>query len=385
MSDREALLAAITANPEEETSRLVYADWLEENDEAERAEFIRLQCRLASMPYSAERRKFETRAAELRTKLFGHLKELPFEITYGWGFVDTVTSGVLDFLDHAAALTPDVAPAFHLILRDSDADERDRALWESDYEAYAEAVGEAAQQRELRRCVVLELPCLGMAPASYLLESPHLTNVRWLGFPHSEAGPVLHAIASPAFKNLRWLNLSSSNSAEGPTQLHHFTDSPHLANLEYLDFSANRVADDDLQSLGESCKLDKLRTLDLADNQFGTFQVSWTLFWRDTEALPALRELDLSRSFSDLEDLTEHAEPDVVADRTRPRLISRLEKLALRECKISDAGAKVLAEFPHELRLTHLDLQGNPIGPAGKRALRKRFGEGVCHFGTRKK
>src|SRR5947208_2588940 len=48
MSDEAALLAAIRANPDEDTPRLVYADWLDENEQAPRAEFIRLQIQLAS-------------------------------------------------------------------------------------------------------------------------------------------------------------------------------------------------------------------------------------------------------------------------------------------------------------------------------------------------
>jgi len=43
MSDEDALLAAIITNPDEDTPRLVYADWLDENGQAERAEFIRVQ------------------------------------------------------------------------------------------------------------------------------------------------------------------------------------------------------------------------------------------------------------------------------------------------------------------------------------------------------
>jgi uncharacterized protein (TIGR02996 family) len=42
-----ALYRAILAQPDEDTPRLVYADWLQENGEPERAEFIRAQCRLA--------------------------------------------------------------------------------------------------------------------------------------------------------------------------------------------------------------------------------------------------------------------------------------------------------------------------------------------------
>jgi uncharacterized protein (TIGR02996 family) len=44
MSDESALLAAILAHPDEDTPRLMYADWLQENGQPERAEFIRLQC-----------------------------------------------------------------------------------------------------------------------------------------------------------------------------------------------------------------------------------------------------------------------------------------------------------------------------------------------------
>lgn len=45
MSDEAALLAAILAHPDEDTPRLMYADWLDEHGQPERAEFIRIQCR----------------------------------------------------------------------------------------------------------------------------------------------------------------------------------------------------------------------------------------------------------------------------------------------------------------------------------------------------
>ncbi len=44
MSDEKALLAAIWEHPHDDTPRLVYADWLQENGQPERAEFIRVQC-----------------------------------------------------------------------------------------------------------------------------------------------------------------------------------------------------------------------------------------------------------------------------------------------------------------------------------------------------
>ena len=46
MTEEEAFIAAIVASPADDTPRLVFADWLEENGRPDRAELIRLQCRL---------------------------------------------------------------------------------------------------------------------------------------------------------------------------------------------------------------------------------------------------------------------------------------------------------------------------------------------------
>jgi uncharacterized protein (TIGR02996 family) len=40
--DEIAFIASIKANPEDDMPRLVFADWLEENGQSERAEFIRV-------------------------------------------------------------------------------------------------------------------------------------------------------------------------------------------------------------------------------------------------------------------------------------------------------------------------------------------------------
>ena len=53
MSDEKALLTAIWEHPHEDTPRLVYADWLQENGQPERAEFIRVQIELARLDEDA--------------------------------------------------------------------------------------------------------------------------------------------------------------------------------------------------------------------------------------------------------------------------------------------------------------------------------------------
>jgi uncharacterized protein (TIGR02996 family) len=52
MTDGDALLAAIIAQPAEDLPRLMYADWLDEHGQPERAEFIRVQCELSRMPHT---------------------------------------------------------------------------------------------------------------------------------------------------------------------------------------------------------------------------------------------------------------------------------------------------------------------------------------------
>src|SRR4051812_12922455 len=78
MSDGDALLAAILAQPDDDLVRLVYADWLEESgqpDQIARAEIIRVQCELARdfpgdfLPW--DRRRVELVARE-KTLLAAH-------------------------------------------------------------------------------------------------------------------------------------------------------------------------------------------------------------------------------------------------------------------------------------------------------------------------
>src|SRR5262245_42543480 len=60
-----AFLDDIAAHPDEDALRLVYADWLDENAQPHRAEFIRLQCRLAQMDeHDPERLDLELRQDE---------------------------------------------------------------------------------------------------------------------------------------------------------------------------------------------------------------------------------------------------------------------------------------------------------------------------------
>jgi uncharacterized protein (TIGR02996 family) len=58
-------LRAIIESPDDDAPRLVFADWLDEHGETERAEFIRVQIELATLPKSGRRTRLEEREKEL--------------------------------------------------------------------------------------------------------------------------------------------------------------------------------------------------------------------------------------------------------------------------------------------------------------------------------
>jgi uncharacterized protein (TIGR02996 family) len=102
MSDEPALLAAVCANPDEDTPRLVYADWLDEYGQTERAEFIRLQC--APEPDEAQ----EERVAELeernRIKWLTGLPQFPHaRWAFRRGFPERLEADGNVFLDRYGA------------------------------------------------------------------------------------------------------------------------------------------------------------------------------------------------------------------------------------------------------------------------------------------
>src|SRR5262249_32085325 len=85
----EPLLRAICETPDDDAPRLVYADWLEEHGDADRAEVIRMHVRLAGAPAP---RGLEHRCEELfRQPWPGWVAELPdtailwAEMAFPWG------------------------------------------------------------------------------------------------------------------------------------------------------------------------------------------------------------------------------------------------------------------------------------------------------------
>jgi uncharacterized protein (TIGR02996 family) len=117
MDTEAALLAAIAANPDDDLPRLVYADWLDENDRPLRAEFIRLQIEIAhkeilsravvdlfSHLWKRQQEILDGHTGELLGPLAGILQPLNYE--FRRGFLEWVQLTLRDFLNSQAALEP---------------------------------------------------------------------------------------------------------------------------------------------------------------------------------------------------------------------------------------------------------------------------------------
>ena len=99
MSDGKSLLRAILIDPDDDTARLVYADWLQENGDADHAEFIRL-----SVPESTNRGKGKQRAPlarRLRRRWSQELDDYRVALTVRRGFVCGISSPMAVFLENA--------------------------------------------------------------------------------------------------------------------------------------------------------------------------------------------------------------------------------------------------------------------------------------------
>src|SRR5262245_7873144 len=164
----QAILQEITAHPEEDAPRLVYADWLDDHGQSARAEFIRLQIRLARMSEEdPERPDLLDREEELlRRHPVAWRADLPAWARREWptfrrGFVDSISVTATQFLRHGDALFR-VAPLEGLGLR-----------------AVAGQLAAALASPHLKQLTALDLRENHLADADVpvLTASPHLARL----------------------------------------------------------------------------------------------------------------------------------------------------------------------------------------------------------------
>jgi uncharacterized protein (TIGR02996 family) len=356
MTHDEAFLKDIIEHPDDDTPRLIYADWLDEHGQPARGEFIRVQCELARLPEGDERRV--VLAAREKDLLAAHAAEWTAPLA-GWGaetpefrrgLVESVKMTVWDFLAHAGAMmawTP----------------VREIELWDS-----GRLLSQLADSPHLTRLTVLDLRGEGIEARDIaaLAASPHLAGLKELELLSNFLGDegVETLASSPYLAHVTDLGLADNDI--GDRGLAALARSRHLKRLTVLNLRKNLVSGLGAQALAESRNAAQLAILDLASNFLGNLGA---LALAESAHFGRLTLLDLSSNGIGPEGALVLAES--------PTLKRRLRMLDLRGNPLGDAGARALASSPYMKNLIELKVEGCEIGQDAAAALRARFGDAV--------
>jgi uncharacterized protein (TIGR02996 family) len=418
MPDREAFLAAIAAAPADDLPRLVFADWLDENGDPDRAAFIRDQIALAKLrPGTPEYQALFRRCADsLRANLtewvrgvceaFGQSAEwragkagggrfpirfqaadagCPLQvIEFARGFVDYASLRTGNINDPTAL---DRLFAEHPISRLSFAPPVVASRWEA---------LDTPRLRGLRALHLLG----GSGPegAAAVFASPHLDQVTRLTIDTADQADQL--VRSPMASRLTALRVAPDLDLIAALygyplddRLQEFAIQPVtvppairalLPAREYvtatqlwsslsrvafrptvkrLDLTRCGLSNDGLAAFARGEEWIRLQGLKLGGNRFG--DNGWADFCRGWRT-PDLTYLDASRNR-----LTDAAAVALA----RSGMVRTLRTIDLRGCRIGGRGAMALANAVHGGPLARLLLAGNPLRPKDVTAVRKVLGK----------
>jgi len=330
MSDFTDLRRAILFDPFDDTVRLVFADLVEEQRQPERAEFIRLQVRMASMPeYTSEFAALKKRERELIVAHGGTWREgYPRFTGIEWGpFIRGFIGGV------------------------------EARRW-SDFAACAEQLFELEpiQQLEIHTYTIEMLQEMKNAPIMKRLTRLDLNSMR---LPSSELAPLLR-----------------SEHLESLTELHLVRDglddrvgtelfgSPVLSKLRRLKLNGNRFTPGSLRRLKKGMR-SSLESLNLSENPI------------ESEGLEILVAADVFPNLTAL-DLWGCGLADAgIEALVRAPWSSAIRVLDLTNNRISTKGAMALAASPNLENVVRIDLRYNQIPIKYREQLTERFGDRV--------
>lgn len=269
----------ILADVDDDDPRLAYADWLEQQGDRYRAEFIRAQIDAARLgPRSPRRKKAAARAERLLKAHGDEWKFLPPTMDAGFGLYErgfpTQTGCELKSFPKEAAAIWQIAPVTRLDLYDLsaapwDADFKDSWISPSSYAAVA-AMPQLVHVRSLSVCECY-IRAKHLKP---LLASPHLTNLRELHLsinPLGDAGSRVVAEA-PCTAGLTLLDLGEALVGNGGAEA--LAGSPYLSNLKTLSLYVNNIGEPGGRAIASSRTLANLEHLDLRANKLGNSEAA---------------------------------------------------------------------------------------------------------------
>lgn len=368
MTDRDAFLAAIIAQPDDDTARLVFADWLQENGQETRAEFIRTQIRaVQAEPYSKESRRYAVAAERLHEGNYGEWSRHVRQRLVAWEFRR-------GFIEHAAvnaATFPrDAAELFAL--------EPIRSLQLVRFDSSATTVSLLPffETPQLERVKQLEISGFRLAP----VELEPLATCRYLGnltdiclrntpVPLNWFETLISGNALPLLTGLDLTDVSNL----GPRLAETLPNANHRR-FRRFNISDVRLTSDEFKVILESQCLREVEELRLGwmtgsglAGAAAHVNVGWMFPWKH------LRLLDLNGQKIKDDDVKE-----IVKALVRRPAEAPLRWLGLANNELGKEAVHVLANAPKDkLRLYHLDVRGNNLSLSHLASLHERFPDAV--------
>jgi uncharacterized protein (TIGR02996 family) len=376
MDQAQAFLQAIREDPDDDTPRLILADWWEDQHQSERAAFLRAQVRLASLPeYDPAYPELEDEADDLLAR---HEEQWaaavnPIALEWQWhrGFIEQVTLSAEAFVEQGEELLAS-API-----------RRVRIL------------GGPAELRLFAQCPHANaLSHLDLAKGTW---SESAFRVGWF-----RDADLLPLATSPWLRQLRSLDLAGQG-IEGPF-LRALVESGLFDRLERLELGGNQpLGDRALRTLAEArasrfvelglrstnITAHGLREIFQSRNSARAHQQaeSWPrLRWfralgggllRMNHALTILREMretPLVRRLSNLDlawggGASSPISVDLVTELAQGSLLEGVTELDLTNSELRSEGAEVLVRSPHLGQLARLELSYGRLGSQGGEVL----------------
>jgi uncharacterized protein (TIGR02996 family) len=376
MTDHDAFLAAICENPDDDTPRLVFADWLDERDQSEQAAFVRAQIELDRTPAWEP---FSVLCKWRRSDWFtGHpfLNTLPpvdgfkvewhqhaFRRGFGW----RLNIRILHDWEEVEPQFRSRVPLGELHLWNATLD---------DWRRFARS----PVISKLRR---LHLSWSPIEPLIVLRDNPRALGITDLYFDKSSGAGMPEVLddllASPLGQVLRGLHFRVSHESVDLLLDKLVT----ATQLERLSFTTMGLTAELIQRLASNATLRNLRELHLHNDRIGNdgirvlaphlpeglqdLRLSHSEIKADglealarAKSLTGLRRLNLSQNA---------LSPRAMRVLATSRSLSGLRSLILNKCQLGDKGVRHLTRSKFWLNLVELDLRENPITSVGIRYL----------------
>jgi uncharacterized protein (TIGR02996 family) len=235
MNEEHAFLSAILASPDDDTSRLVYADWLEERDDP-KGEFIRLQCKHARKWFEAISVSGDRDCQRMDELEERHgkswLSHLPVLAGVKWGLWRGLPGWI-------------------------------RVRGWQEFNRHAERIFRIAPVE------YVTFDCLSLVGARALAKSPYLERIRVLDLAYGvrKIGALRALLTSPALSKLQTLRLQKNDL--GDEMAVELANCPHLSQLKLLIIYSNEIDDRGAFAIARSPHLKKVGFIDICRNRFG--------------------------------------------------------------------------------------------------------------------